>query len=105
MQEGFKNGRTNCRSCGQLLGFEITEQWRKTKKIICPVCKKVNWVLLDTADNCLFRLSEYEETGMEPKQVAALLILMNEARKYPELEKFLDDWEARLDDIKGKSNR
>ena len=42
---------------------------------------------------------------MEPKQVAALFILMNEARKYPELEKFLDDWEERLDDIKGKNNR
>lgn len=93
-----KTGRTNCKHCGQLLGFEITSKWRKTKKIKCPVCGNINWVMLDTTENCLFRLVEYEQSGMTPTQIAAMFVLYNEAKKYPELKEYIEKWEEKLNE-------
>lgn len=97
-----KPGRTSCKHCGQLLGFEVTESWRKTKKVKCPVCGEVNWVMLDSTDNCLFRLVEYEQSGLAPVQIAAMSVLYHEAKKFPELEKFIDKWEEKLNGVVAK---
>lgn len=94
-----KPGRTSCKHCGQLLGFEVTEPWRKTKKVKCPVCGEVNWVMLDSTDNCLFRLVEYEQSGMAPVQIAAMSVLYHEAKKFPELKEFIDKWEEKLNGV------
>lgn len=94
-----KSGRTSCKHCGQLLGFEVTESWRKTMKVKCPVCGEVNWVMLDSSDNCLFRLVEYEQSGMAPIQIAAMSVLYHEAKKFPELREFIDKWEEKLNGV------
>lgn len=97
-----KPGRTSCKHCGQLLGFEIIESWRKTARVKCPVCGNTNWVMLDSTENCLFRLVEYEQSGMMPVQIAAMSVLYHEAKKFPELEEFIDRWERKLNEAMGK---
>lgn len=97
-----KPGKTYCKHCGQLLGFEAGDSWRKTKKVKCPVCGEVNWVMLDSTDNCLFRLVEYEQSGLAPVQIAAMSVLYHEAKKFPELEEFIDKWEEKLNGVMAK---
>lgn len=101
MKEGAKAGRAKCSHCGQILGFDITHPWRKTKRVQCPICKKCTWVMLDKTENCLFRLVEYEQSGLSPVQIAAMQALYEECRKYPELSEKLDAWEKKLNGIGG----
>ena len=89
MKEGAKAGRAKCSHCGQILGLQ------------CPICKKYTWVMLDKTENCLFRLVEYEQSGLSPVQIAAMQVLYEECRKYPELSGKLDAWEKKLNGIGG----
>lgn len=99
MGEQLKAGRAKCSHCGQILGFDITHPWRKTKRVKCPICKKYTWVMLDTTEKCLFRLVEYEQSGLNPVQIAALAALYNECKKHPGLSKKLKEWEDKLNGI------
>lgn len=94
-------GRTECKHCGQAIGFDITHPWRMTQRVRCPVCKKFTWALLEPIEKCLFRLIEYEQSGLSPVQIAAMQVLYEECRKYPELNEKLDAWEKKLNGIGG----
>lgn len=99
-----KQGQAECPSCGQLIGFEIKNPFRKTQLIKCPVCKKFSWTATDTISGCLLQLAKYEETGFSPVQVMALRALWKECRKYPEIKTKLDEWEAKLNEIGENKN-
>lgn len=101
----IKTGRVKCVHCGQLLGFEINKAWRKTQRVICPACGKTNWAMLDTTEQCLFRLAEYEQSGMVPVEIAAMSVLYQEAKKYPELKESIEKWEEKLNDAMAEKEK
>jgi hypothetical protein len=92
-EENKKEASAICRNCGQKMGFYIENPYRKTQHVKCPVCKKMNFVMTDRLDNCLFRLMEYEQSGMSPIQIAALLAIYEDCKKYPELKGEIEEWE------------